>query len=83
MITGMVEEEVSASEAQSKKAAKKLAAKAEKAAKVSFILHSTKTIFQKHFLFRKLNTRPANKLKTKMPKMPVKTSRKENMDLLK
>lgn len=32
----MVEEEVSASEAQSKKAAKKLAAKAEKAAKVRF-----------------------------------------------
>lgn len=47
----MVEEEVAASEAQSKKAAKKLAAKAEKAAKVRFLRHISSTRFTILILF--------------------------------
>lgn len=76
----MVTEEPTASEIQSKKAAKKLAAKAEKDAKVSESYDLSRrqgfTTDLKHF--RKRLTKRPSKLQMRMPKMPVKTSLKAN-----
>ena len=76
-------DEAAANEAQSKKAAKKLAAKAEKAAKVCNYSRHT---FSVHYTiplkyFRKLNTKQVNNLRLKLLKMEVKTSLKESMDM--